>query len=189
MVWCSSAPLDPRTALSGCEQFRHARRGRTETMFDVRNYEIKRQWHLLVRFYRRIGQKEPRLDVLREYSRMKFRCPHSRVDFENSSIYWKPRCFICRVLGAHHRHHIVPLARGGINEQINVVSLCRTCHREVHRIGRANRQPVVGILRQPRTLGPPRLKKQVMHRTVDAGVFPVIEGDALTSHMALNAGQ
>src|ERR1041384_6596351 len=43
---------------------------------------------------------------------------------------WHP-CFIC---GGqfHHRHHLIQIQHGGGNRWLNIVRLCRSCHRAVH---------------------------------------------------------
>jgi GTPase SAR1 family protein len=41
------------------------------------------------------------------------------------------KCFVC--LGqAHCRHHIIQLQHGGLNQKKNIVSLCSSCHAEIH---------------------------------------------------------
>jgi len=42
---------------------------------------------------------------------------------------------IAKFCGAqfNHRHHIVQIQNGGLNKPINLVLLCKSCHREVHR--------------------------------------------------------
>ncbi len=30
-------------------------------------------------------------------------------------------------------HHIIPVNKGGTNEDINLMSLCRSCHQKIHR--------------------------------------------------------
>ena len=37
-------------------------------------------------------------------------------------------CFACDERPAEHRHHIIPLCRGGWNSEENLVALCRMCH-------------------------------------------------------------
>jgi len=41
-------------------------------------------------------------------------------------------CFVCSK-EPHHRHHIIQLQHGGRNVPTNIVHLCRSCHREVHK--------------------------------------------------------
>jgi len=40
-------------------------------------------------------------------------------------------CFVCGEQGTA-RHHIVQLKNGGINSRKNIVSLCDSCHAEIH---------------------------------------------------------
>ncbi|MCM1166430.1 MAG: HNH endonuclease [Lachnospiraceae bacterium] len=47
-----------------------------------------------------------------------------------------PLCEECLRRGlaipAEHVHHIVPLADGGINDESNLMSLCKSCHSRIH---------------------------------------------------------
>ena len=138
------------------------------------------QHEVLVQFLKCINHGEDRRWLLREYVHFKFAEHHSRHEFQESQIWWNRRCFICREQG-QHRHHIVPLSRGGANEQWNIVTLCRWCHKDIHR--RRNgprRKPIVGVLHKSRELGPPRFIRK--HQAVaDAGVFPVTESETRPS--------
>lgn len=42
-------------------------------------------------------------------------------------------CVVCKHLA--ERHHIKTRGSGGSDDDHNLLSLCRTCHMEVHRIG------------------------------------------------------
>ncbi len=42
------------------------------------------------------------------------------------------RCRVCGRTGFTHPHHRVPLGRGGGNGVANLISLCPSCHRDVH---------------------------------------------------------
>ena len=42
-------------------------------------------------------------------------------------------CFLCGKPEWHHRHHMIQIQHGGGNSEANVVRLCRTCHRKVHK--------------------------------------------------------
>ncbi len=42
------------------------------------------------------------------------------------------RCQVCGRTGFTHPHHRVPLGRGGGNGVANLISLCPSCHRDVH---------------------------------------------------------
>jgi len=44
----------------------------------------------------------------------------------------KGNCFICDNQ-PQHRHHIIQLQNGGRNIHLNIVHLCKSCHKEVHR--------------------------------------------------------
>lgn len=41
-------------------------------------------------------------------------------------------CFLCEK-EPHHRHHLIQIQYGGQNTRKNIVHLCRSCHKEVHR--------------------------------------------------------
>lgn len=41
-------------------------------------------------------------------------------------------CYICNKV-AEHWHHIVPICKGGDDTGLNLVPLCKQCHRRVHR--------------------------------------------------------
>ena len=51
-------------------------------------------------------------------------------------------CYVCD-LNAIHWHHIVHLSKGGANNLRNLVPLCKSCHKKVHRFDptRNNRRP------------------------------------------------
>ena len=42
-------------------------------------------------------------------------------------------CWLCRGETPDHRHHVIPVKAGGRNRAGNIVLLCETCHRAVHR--------------------------------------------------------
>ena len=42
-------------------------------------------------------------------------------------------CFVCDGPEWHHRHHIIQIQHGGGNKWFNIVRLCRSCHRAVHK--------------------------------------------------------
>lgn len=59
-----------------------------------------------------------------------------RIPREQSGRYghaFEYACWRCLIWEAWHWHHIIPVADGGIHDAINLVPLCRQCHREVHR--------------------------------------------------------
>lgn len=47
-----------------------------------------------------------------------------------------PLCEMCLKVGkcvpVDEVHHIVPLSRGGTNDESNLMSLCRSCHNKIH---------------------------------------------------------
>ena len=117
---------------------------------------MSEQEKVLLAFWVRFRKGEPILDLMREYSHYRFEGYHGRAAFNRSGIAWKRRCLACHG-SPNHRHHIIQLSRGGMNISANIVTLCRICHREVHRPGA--RKWKTGILNVPRFLGPPRLVK------------------------------
>jgi len=52
-------------------------------------------------------------------------------------IWWSKAkfkvCAICSAKKYIHRHHIIPLGKGGINMKLNLIALCRVCHKKVHK--------------------------------------------------------
>ena len=57
-------------------------------------------------------------------------------------------CVLCRKLdGWLDAHHIEPKGRGGPDEVSNLVTLCRSCHEEVHRAPREWRPKLYEYLR------------------------------------------
>jgi len=41
-------------------------------------------------------------------------------------------CFVCEG-EPHHRHHVLQIQFGGSNSFRNIVHVCRSCHKEIHR--------------------------------------------------------
>jgi 5-methylcytosine-specific restriction endonuclease McrA len=82
-----------------------------------------------------------KLQILKSYAPVKEGAGHSkkyqwmRDEYSRrSGDFWfviKCPCFICGGV-AEHKHHIVPLANGGINHCSNMVPLCGICHSKVH---------------------------------------------------------
>ena len=78
-----------------------------------------------------------KIDVLREclYKSIRtlthYRLLRSEFD-ECRGIYTNQFCWVCNKRHANHRHHIIPLIRGGTNTQRNIVYLCRLCHEIIH---------------------------------------------------------
>lgn len=83
-----------------------------------------------------------RLKILTDYSQIVINYSSEtykkRVDFNQvketlhkSSKSINRKCFVC--LGqAHCRHHIIQLKNGGMNDKKNLVSLCNSCHANIH---------------------------------------------------------
>jgi len=44
----------------------------------------------------------------------------------------KSFCYCCDSQNNLHRHHKIPLSRGGDNSSENIILLCRSCHESVH---------------------------------------------------------
>ena len=103
--------------------------------------KIKRE-ALKVNFNEGVKTKEERLKVLTDYSQIvigwKTDTYKKRVEFnEIKKTLHRPelkintKCFVC-LCQAHCRHHIIQLQNGGLNQKKNIVSLCNSCHAEIH---------------------------------------------------------
>lgn len=68
---------------------------------------------------------------------------------------WKFTCYLCKEK-ADHWHHIVLLSRGGLDSKDNLVTLCESCHKNVHRKVkvRPNREKKKGRKRRTKHLSP-----------------------------------
>lgn len=45
----------------------------------------------------------------------------------------RKKCFVCENKASQSvRHHIIQLQYGGINSKKNIISVCRSCHAEIH---------------------------------------------------------
>ena len=54
-----------------------------------------------------------------------------KYDLHRMSLQRNARCWCCGSK-AECRHHIIQLQHGGLNSRKNLVSLCFTCHAEIH---------------------------------------------------------
>ena len=54
------------------------------------------------------------------------------LDHEKRIYIIGDKCFVCKEQ-PHHRHHIIQIQHGGKNIENNIVHLCRSCHKEVHK--------------------------------------------------------
>lgn len=59
------------------------------------------------------------------------RCKFNVCKFKRHSLKSHSKCFACKNDG-NVRHHIIWLKNGGINSKINLVTLCYSCHAEIH---------------------------------------------------------
>jgi hypothetical protein len=66
--------------------------------------------------------KELRLKLREEYKRNRFRYLAVEID----------TCGICEMNRPEERHHVVMLAYGGINADINLLAICLACHDYIH---------------------------------------------------------
>ena len=41
-------------------------------------------------------------------------------------------CKICQEKESLDRHHIIPIANGGVSIKENIIGICRKCHSEIH---------------------------------------------------------
>lgn len=78
---------------------------------------------------RKYDQYERNPDVRKKYGRS-----WSRI--RNRYIQQHPYCEQCyaegRMTQADEVHHIIPVSRGGTNDEVNLKSLCRSCHNKAH---------------------------------------------------------
>ncbi len=48
-----------------------------------------------------------------------------------------PLCEMClkngRYIAVEEVHHIIPLSEGGTHDELNLMSLCRSCHEKIHK--------------------------------------------------------
>lgn len=79
-----------------------------------------------------------------------------------ASIYSK-LCYVCDKK-ADHYHHIVYLSRGGSNGPKNIVPMCATCHKKVHRHDpvRGNRRMALEKLKLLKVQAESPLRKPVL---------------------------
>ena len=66
-----------------------------------------------------VGVSRPVERVRDEFRRMPPRCPPGAS------------CFACG-RPPQHRHHIIQIQHGGLNDPTNIVWLCRGCHERIH---------------------------------------------------------
>jgi hypothetical protein len=103
--------------------------------------KIKRE-ALKGNFNESVTTKEEKLKVLKDYAQIvigwKTATYKKRVQFNQikrtlhrPELKINTKCFVC--LGkASCRHHIIQLQNGGLNQKKNIVSLCNSCHAEIH---------------------------------------------------------
>lgn len=88
--------------------------------------------------------KEDKLNLLIQYSEIKLKkrngdwLNNKRVEFNKKKVdihgmrdELNQKCFVC-LKAADCRHHIIQLQNGGQNSKKNLVSLCNSCHSEIH---------------------------------------------------------
>lgn len=91
-----------------------------------------------------VKTRDERLNKLKEYSQIVILYKNQkgllerrdqfnrRKDTIHSPYHYRNRkCFVC-LEKAECRHHIIQLQNGGINSKKNLVSLCHSCHSEIH---------------------------------------------------------
>ena len=55
----------------------------------------------------------------------------NKIKYKRHNIASHKKCFIC-LWQADVRHHIIQLQNGWINSKRNLISLCNSCHKEIH---------------------------------------------------------
>lgn len=66
--------------------------------------------------------------------RKKYGCHWKRV--RDRYVKTHPLCEMClkegKLTPVEEVHHIIPVNRGGTNDESNLMSLCRSCHNKIH---------------------------------------------------------
>lgn len=105
-----------------------------------------------------------RLALLLEYSkvvvanhenRRRRRKKFRRDRQSKARLLKKAECWVCLVRKARHRHHVIWLAHGGPNNEINIVALCLKCHAKIHPWMAEEERPAVTL--------PPELYTPLWH--------------------------
>jgi len=86
------------------------------------------------------SEPEKKLSLLRNFSAFNAKRPEYAVRKEkrgkfnkhfHKDLAKKSNCFVCQEQ-AVDRHHIVEIQNGGTNHYLNIIPLCRGCHRKIH---------------------------------------------------------
>jgi 5-methylcytosine-specific restriction endonuclease McrA len=72
----------------------------------------------------------------------KHKCKSLKKRYEDYGEDWDEISNTCLILANHkckdcgktanHAHHIIPLRKGGTNEQLNLKAVCHSCHAKYH---------------------------------------------------------
>lgn len=129
-------PIKPRAKAKPVKQSKTRKRKAKQAIESVRA--------ILRTFWDRsesCGSPEQRAALLQEFACCRVVIPPkdraTRSEFDRKKERLLPRvwarpCWTCLKRKASHRHHIIELARGGLNITENLVPLCDICHAEVH---------------------------------------------------------
>lgn len=50
----------------------------------------------------------------------------------------KVKCSICGDLSTLESHHIIPISRGGLDDESNIIDVCSSCHGKIHDVSFSN---------------------------------------------------
>jgi 5-methylcytosine-specific restriction enzyme A len=85
----------------------------------------------------------------------------------------KTTCYIC-TKRAKHRHHVIPLGKGGKTKRNNLVPLCKSCHCKVHPHMKKSAVPVPKVYQGPKTDKSKNFISPLSNRT-DVVVVPPVK--------------
>ena len=81
-------------------------------------------------FHQLSGTINQTLDALRRLLTL----VHTRVFLHKVFGMKDTKCAACGINSNLHYHHLVPRADGGGDEEINIITLCGSCHAKIHRV-------------------------------------------------------
>jgi HNH endonuclease len=121
---------------------KHARRKHTKARRkELGMICVREQFKVLKKFRKRwkLAHGLPyKIELLKEMAQMKFNNPRPpeqrRAAFEKRKKFMRIWYRDCKVCGnpSVHRHHIIQVQNGGMNEEVNIMPLCENCHASIH---------------------------------------------------------
>jgi len=76
--------------------------------------------------------KEGIMQLLRDYSSIRLDAKTDYAHRRSIRKVKKKLCFVCKVNNANCNHHIILIKNGGYSCKLNTISICNTCHKEIH---------------------------------------------------------